>query len=202
MVGQAVAITGSKITQVGEVSDVYRTAGRQTTVIDCKGKLIVPGFTDSHIHFLMGGERLNSVQLGGVRTKEEFIRRIRDFAEEHPNEWIVGGDWDHILWGGELPDRAWIDSVTPNNPVWLNRKEGHMYLANSLAMKLAKVKDNDEAIAGGELKVEGGTIMRDSSGRMTGLFKDNAIDLIYRHVPKPTEKESLAALKASSDYAV
>ena len=196
----AISIKGNKIANIGNTSDVYKTASKYTKIVDCKNKLIVPGFTDSHIHFLMGGERLTSVQLAGVKTKDDFIKRIKDFALEHPNEWIIGGDWDHTLWGGELPERSWIDAVTPNNPVWLNRKEGHMYLANSLAMKLSNVKDDENSA--NELKVVGGTIVRNAAGKMTGLFKDNAIDLIYKHVPKPTEKESLAALNAATEYAV
>ena len=84
--------------------------------------------------------------------------------------WITSGDWDHENWGGMLPSREWIDSVTMDHPVWINRLDGHMSLANSLALKLAGITD--------EVKdVQGGTIVRDKSGKITGIFKDNATAL-------------------------
>ena len=103
----------------------------------------------------MGGERLISVQLANCPSKEEFVKRIKEHAlQRKEGEWITGGDWDHELWGGDnrLPDRAWIDAVTPNNPVWINRKEGHQYLANTLALQLAGLDPQNIP------DVEGGTV--------------------------------------------
>ena len=86
--------------------------------------MVVPGFIDSHVHFLAGGLNLASVHLRDAKTPAEFIARIRAFgATVTPGTWITGGDWDNQNWGGQLPERSWIDSITPNNPVWINRLE-------------------------------------------------------------------------------
>ena len=107
--------------------------------------------------------------------------------------WITGGDWDHTLWGGELPTRDWIDAVTPDNPVWLNRLDGHMSLANTEAIRAAHVADDVKDVPGGE-------IVRDSAGRPTGVFKDNALSLIDRAVPDPTMQQRLDATIAAMNY--
>lgn len=190
---EAIALNGDRIAVVGSNSDVERALGR-TKPIDAHGQMVVPGFIDSHVHFLGGGFQLASVQLRDARTKEEFIRRIRDFARTVPaGTWILGGDWDHTLWGGELPRHEWIDSVTPHNPVWINRLDGHMSLANSLATAAAKV---DRTTA----DVRGGTIVRDAHGEPTGIFKDNATGLIDRAVPDLTPEMSARALDAAMKY--
>jgi predicted amidohydrolase YtcJ len=137
---------------------------------------------------------LASVQLRDARTPEEFISRIKGFAATvQPGTWITGGDWDHQNWGGELPQSAWIDSVTPDNPVWINRLDGHMALANGAAMRAAKVP-----ATGGD--VAGGTITRDPAGHPSGIFKDNAQELIDRVVPDPTPTMLDRALDAAMTY--
>src|SRR4029450_11693416 len=109
-------------------------------VIDAAGQMVVRVFIDSHVHFVDGGFRLSSVQLRDAKTPAEFIARIKAFAASAPSgAWITRGDWDHERWGGALPRRDWIDSITPNNPVWVNRLDGHMSLANSAALRAAKV---------------------------------------------------------------
>jgi predicted amidohydrolase YtcJ len=124
------------------------------------------------------------------------VRRIAEFAEGRAEgEWITGGDWDHTLWGGQLPARDWIDEVTPNNPVWINRLDGHMALANSAALAVAGVSDETA-------EVEGGTIVRDESGAPTGVLKDNAMQLVERAVPSPTDVQYDQALDAAMDYLV
>ena len=113
-------------------------------MIDANWCFITPGFTDSHIHFLMGGERLNSVKLKNANTQQKFMEALASYANSiEPGKWITGGDWDSYEWGCDLPDRHLIDSVTPNNPVWIGRHEGHMYLANTLALTLAGLLDKE-----------------------------------------------------------
>ena len=119
---QAVGISGDRISIVGSNEEVRRNASSATRTIDAQGSMVAPGFIDSHVHFLTGGLNLASVQLRDAHSPAEFISRIKAFAATlQPGVWITGGDWDHQNWGGELPQRSWIDSVTPNNPVWINR---------------------------------------------------------------------------------
>ncbi len=191
---EAIAVAGSRIAGVGSWDEVSRLAAPSTQVIDAHGRLVVPGFIDCHVHFLEGGFRLSSVNLRDAATPAEFIRRIKAYAEEvGPGVWITGGDWDHALWGGQLPNHEWIDSVSTRNPVWVNRLDGHMALANSLAMRMAGVSAETQ-------DVEGGTIIRDAYGNPTGIFKDNAMGLIDRVVPEPDQTQKERALLAAMNY--
>ena len=156
--------------------------------------MVVPGLIDSHIHLIDGGLRLSSVQLRDAGSREEFVRRISEYTHKQAKgAWITGGDWDHTRWGGELPSRDWIDAVTPDNPVWINRLDGHMALANTAAMRAAHVADDVKDVPGGE-------IVRDGAGQPTGVFKDNALSLIDRAQPDPTMQQRLDAAVAAMDY--
>ncbi len=141
---EAMALSGDRILAVGSIQELKPYINKQTLLVKAaEGQLIVPGFIDNHTHFMDGGYMLASVQLRDAKTPAEFIKRIKEFAKTvKPGTWIIGGAWDHQLWGGELPERAWIDSVTKDNPVWINRLDGHLNLANSLALKLAGVTDD------------------------------------------------------------
>jgi predicted amidohydrolase YtcJ len=190
---EAIAISGSRITAVGSTADIRKIAGG-ATVVDLAGAFVVPGFIDSHVHFLDGGLRLASVQLRDASTRDEFVARVKAFAAAVPaGTWITGGDWDHTLWGGELPRRDWIDAATPDNPVWVNRLDGHMALANSAALKAAGVRDDQKDVDGGE-------IVRDPRGRPTGLLKDNAMSLVESKVPVPGKDMEDRALAAAMKY--
>ena len=161
---EAVAIAGDRVAAVGSSAEIKAHARPGTDVIDLGGAFVTPGFTDSHVHFVDGGFRLTSVQLRDARTPQEFAARIKAFAESvPPGTWITGGDWDHQLWGGELPRRDWIDAATPNHPVWVNRLDGHMALANAAALKAAGLTRDVKDVAGGE-------ISRDAKGELTGLL--------------------------------
>lgn len=191
---EAIAVRGERIAAVGSSAEVKKLTDASTQMIDGRGKMVVPGFIDSHVHFIDGGFRLSSVQLRDAKTPEEFVRRIKAFAATVPKgTWIQGGDWDHELWGGTLPTRAWIDSVTPDNPVWVNRLDGHMKLANSAALAAAGI---DKSTA----NVNGGTIVRLPNGEPAGVFKDNAMDLIDAEVPDPTPEQEDRALDSAMAY--
>ncbi|WP_428304631.1 amidohydrolase [Lacipirellula sp.] len=192
---EAVAIDGDRIAFVGSRSNAAAKLRPDAQVIDAGDGLVVPGMIDSHIHLIDGGLHLTSVQLRDAATREEFVKRIAEFAkrERRPGAWITGGDWDHTVWGGEMPDREWIDAVTPETPVWISRLDGHMALANSAAMRVAGVGDDVKDVAGGE-------IVRDANGRPTGVFKDNAMTLIDRAAPPTSQGERLEAAVAAMTY--
>jgi predicted amidohydrolase YtcJ len=184
--------SAGRIAAVGTSEQIAKLSA--VTVIDARGQMVTPGFTDAHVHFVDGGFALASVQLRDAGSKAEFIRRIRDYARTLPKgAWVTNGDWDHTNWGGELPERSWIDSVTPNNPVWINRLDGHMSLANSLTLRLAKVDASATAVSGGE-------IVRNAAGELSGVFKDNAMDLIWRAVPQPPAPMEDRALDTAMAY--
>jgi predicted amidohydrolase YtcJ len=189
---QALVIDGAALTFVGANEDARKANAAQT--VDAGGRLIVPGFTDAHTHFREGGFGLASVQLRDARTRDEFVARIKAFAATVPaGSWITGGNWDHSLWGGELPTREWIDAVTPDHPVWINRLDGHMSLANSAALKLAGVTRATR-------DVPGGAIVRDRKGEPTGVLKDNAMGLVDAAVPEPSAEMKDRALVAAMKY--
>jgi len=190
----AIAVSGERITLVGTSAAVKKLASSGTRVVDAKGMMVVPGFIDSHVHFISGGFGLSSVQLRDAKTPAEFIRRIKAYAATVPaGTWITEGNWDHEQWGGELPRRDWIDSVTPNNPVWINRLDGHMGLANSAALRAAGVDASSSDIAGG-------TIVRSADGAPTGILKDNAQSLIDRAVAEPSPEVVDRAVDAAFAY--
>ncbi len=190
---EAIAVAGDRIALVG-TSDEIRKAAGQAETIDLQGRFVTPGFVDAHVHFLEGGFRLTSVHLRDANTREEFVSRLEAFAATvRPGTWILGGDWDHTLWGGELPRRDWIDAVTPDHPVWVNRLDGHMALANTAALRAAGLTDTITDVPGGE-------IVRDAKGRPTGLLKDNAMDLVAAKVPPASAEQNDRALDAAMTY--
>jgi len=190
---EAVAVRGDRIAAVG-TSEEIRRASAGGEVVDAEGRLVVPGFIDTHVHFVDGGFRLASVQLRDAATREEFVSRIEAFAAAVPEgTWITGGDWDHTLWGGELPTREWIDAVTPRHPVWINRLDGHMALANSAAFAAAGLTSATPEVSGGE-------IVRGARGEPAGVLKDNAMALIHRVVPPPSAVMEDRALQSAMRY--
>jgi hypothetical protein len=198
---EAVAICGDTIARVGSNADVRGLAGPRTRVIDAGGRLLLPGFNDAHVHLISGAAEIVGVDLRPSKDETDLARRLGDFAARLPGgRWITGGYWDHEAWPGKsLPTRAQIDAVTPDHPVFVQRLDGHMALVNTLALKLAAVTKETQA-------PEGGAIVRDASGEPSGVFKDNAMDLISRVIPPDTPEETLekasAALKLAASLGV
>jgi len=185
----AIAIKRNEILYVGK--DYESLKGSSTEMIDLGGKLVLPGFIDNHTHFLSGGYNLSSVDLRQAKTRQEFIAILKEFCQKLSDDrWILGGDWDHEAWGGDLPERSWIDSVTGNHPVFVSRYDGHMALANSKALELAGVNRNTKVPAGGEMK-------RDAKGEYTGVLKDGAMSLVEKVIPDASEKELDEYLQAA-----
>ncbi|HYE65478.1 MAG TPA: amidohydrolase [Pyrinomonadaceae bacterium] len=194
---EAVAVYGNRIVAVGSTKEIRRLAGPRTRVVNAGGRLILPGFNDSHVHFLSGGFQLSSVDLRDADSPQEFAERIRRFAEQRrSNHWITGGDWDHERWpGAPLPTKELIDAFTPETPVFVNRLDGHMALANSLALKLAGVTRETK-------DPPGGFIVRDpQTGEPTGILKDAAMSFVYKVIPEPSFEEKLAAARAATEHA-
>ena len=190
---EAVAVSGNMVVGVGSNGDIAGLIGPDTEVLTADSGMLVPGFIDTHVHFVYGGAGLSSVQLRDAATPEEFTRRIADYASGlEPGEWVLNGTWDHEMWGGELPTRDWIDAVTPDNPVWVDRLDGHMGLANSLALEAAGVDADSPDIDGGE-------IVRDENGRPTGVLKDNAMFAVFEAIPGASnsllDRQALAAMQ-------
>jgi len=193
----AVAILGNRIAAFGSTPEMRALAAPGTRVIDAGGKLVLPGFNDAHVHFLMGGFSLANVDLRDAQSPQEMARRLSDYARKLPKgRWILGGDWDHEKWpAAPLPTREMIDAATPDNPVGGNRLDGHMALANSLALKLAGVTKETK-------DPPGGVIVRDpKTGQPTGILKDAAEELVDRAVPEKTFEEKHIAARAATEHA-
>jgi predicted amidohydrolase YtcJ len=194
---EAVAIWGNRIAAVGASEEIRALASTKTKLIDAQKRLLLPGFNDAHVHFLTGGFSLSNVDLRDAESRAELARRLTQYARKLPKgAWIVGGDWDHERWpGAPLPTKEMIDAATPDNPVFVNRLDGHMALANSLALKLAGISKETA-------DPPGGLLVRDSkTGEPTGILKDAAEALIERVIPQRTLEEKRAAARAASDYA-
>ncbi|HUP89426.1 MAG TPA: amidohydrolase [Longimicrobiales bacterium] len=195
---EAIAVRQGKIVYVGSTKAVLGFKGPQTREIKLNGRLVVPGFMDSHTHFINGGFALGSVNLRPAKTPQEFTRILRDYVKTYPKgRWITEGDWDHEAWpGAPLPRHEWIDAVTPDNPVAVNRLDGHMIVVNAKALEIAGItRDTKDP--------PGGTIVRDArTGEPTGVLKDAAMDLIWRRIPEATAQERSEALHRAQAHAL
>jgi predicted amidohydrolase YtcJ len=193
---EAVAILGDRIVAVGSSQEVDAWRGAQTHVLDAGGKRLLPGFDDAHVHFMPGGSQLDNVQLNDATSPQEFARRIGQRAAiTAKGEWLQGGDWDETKWNpAQLPTRELIDPVTGQTPVAVGRYDGHMILANSLALKLAGITAQTTDPAGG-------VIVRDAQGNPTGALKDAAADLVYKVIPAPTHDQRRHAIERALGHA-
>ncbi|MFT4253861.1 MAG: amidohydrolase [Caulobacter sp.] len=175
----SIGLIGDRIAVVGDEAVKARTTGA-TRIVDLDGAFVTPAFIDNHTHFLLGSTMLSQVNLRDAADRATFAERVGARARARPGEWVEGGHWDEQLWGGQLPTREWIDAVTPNTPVAVARLDLHMYLLNSLALKLAGItRDTPDP--------PGGVIVRDAKGEPTGIIKDNAKPLVERVITAPSE---------------
>ncbi len=189
---QAVAVLGDRIVAVGSTKEIRAWRGPHTQLIDAAGKRLVPGFNDAHVHFVDGGAQLDYVQLNDASSSQEFARRVRErAARSTKGEWMLGGDWDETKWSpAQLPTRELIDAVTPDTPVALDRYDGHMVLANTLALKMAGITAQTP-------DPDGGLIVHDRAGNPTGALKDAAMDMLYKVIPPMShEQRRRAVLRA------
>lgn len=179
----SVAVLNGRIVAVGSDESVKAWSGARTQLVDAGGRRLLPGFNDSHVHLIDGGVSLEAVQLNDAGSNSEFVRRIGAFVAHTPKgEWIRGGEWDETKWSpAELPTRQQIDAATPDNPVAIERYDGHMVLVNSRALKLA-------GITSATPDPPGGLIVHDPHGEPTGALKDAAMGLVDRVIP-PANRE-------------
>ncbi len=189
---EALAIKGDRILAAGKDEDVAPYQGPETVVVDLKGHFVVPGFNDAHMHLTDAGFKRLTVDLTGARTLEEFRARVaRRVETAEPGEWITGSGWDETLWRNkELPTRWDIDEVASNHPVYLERVDGHVAVANTRALKMAHV-----TLASKD--PEGGEIARDDSGQPNGVLRETARELVTSIIPPPSPEKRRQAVEAA-----
>jgi predicted amidohydrolase YtcJ len=189
---QAIAVRGDRIEAVGENAEILKLKGPDTEVIDLGGKFIIPGFNDAHAHLSEGGsERLN-VNLLGVKSLEEFRERIRAKVNAAaPGDWVLGGGWDENLWPVKTVPTRWdVDEVSGDHPVFLQRVDGHIAVANTRALQLASI-----TIASRDPK--GGKIDRDSNGQPNGILRETARAAVVNAIPEPTHDKRRQAMESA-----
>jgi predicted amidohydrolase YtcJ len=189
---EALAVRGDRILAVGNEADILKLKGPATTVVDLKGHFVMPGFNDAHMHLTNAGFKKLTVDLTGTRSLEEFRERIRKrVATAAPMEWITGSGWDETLWQvKELPNRWDIDEVTTDHPVYMERIDGHVAVANTLALKLSRV-----TLASKD--PEGGEIGRDATGQPDGILRETAKEMVKEAIPSPTPDKRRQAIEAA-----
>jgi len=201
---EGLAITGDRIAAVGTTAEIRRVAGPRTRLIDLKGAFVSPGFNDAHVHVDATGALLVGVNLLDVHSEPPFVERVRGAASRLPKgSWILRGDWGaYEQWSagsaGATPDaaaapftphRRMIDAVSPDHPVFVNRFDRSMFLANGLALKLAGITESTPAPPGGE-------IVKDADGRLTGILKGAAADVVRKVIPPIGFEQRLVQVRA------
>jgi predicted amidohydrolase YtcJ len=185
---QAVAVKDQRIVFVDSNQDAAKFRGAKTRIIDLGGHTVVPGMTDSHCHIFGIGEREMNLNLEGTHTREDFLAKVKErVAKTEPGKWITGRGWIETFWKPpQFPTRQDLDAIAPDNPVFLTRADGHAAIANTAALKSAKIdKDTPNPFGGQILK---------TNGEPNGMLLDNAMDLVATNIPKPTDAEREQAL--------
>lgn len=183
----SLAVTGERIMAVGH-DEVRELVGPRTEVVDLSGKLLLPGFQNAHIHAVYGGMELAECDLSGTVGVDEYLRRIREFADDHPEStWITGGGWSLESFEGGLPNRQLLDSVVPDRPVYLVNRDHHGAWANTRALELAGVTRDTPDPADGRIE-------REVDGTPSGVLQEGATGLVARLVPAKTAADRLDGL--------
>ncbi len=188
---EAVAVKTNRIVFVGSNEDAKKFHAAK--IVDLHGRTMVPGFTDSHCHIFGIGEREMRLNLEGTNSREDFLGRVKERVDKTgPGKWITGRGWIETFWKPpQFPTCQDLDKIAPNNPVFLTRADGHASIANSAALRIARIdKDTVDPF--------GGQILR-KNGEPNGMLLDNAQDFVARNIPKPTEGEREEALLRGID---
>ncbi|XP_020592911.1 uncharacterized protein LOC110033320 isoform X2 [Phalaenopsis equestris] len=193
---EALAVRNGRIIRIGSDASVRGLIGHRTHELNLEGKVVLPGFIDSHVHLIFAGLQMGRVKLQGIKRKEDFVMMVKKAVKDKlPGDWLLGGGWNNDIWGGELPAASWIDDITPDNPVWFSRMDGHMGLANSLALRVAGVTNLS-------LNPIGGTILKTINGDPTGLLIDSAMKLVLTVIPEISVHGRQDAMIRASKYAL
>jgi len=188
--GEALAVLGDRILAVGARDEIMKLKGPETKIVDLDGHFVMPGFNDAHMHLASAGLEKMNVNMVGAKTLDEFRDRLRAKVEAAgPAEWVVGEGWDETLWPVKVPPTRWdLDEVSGNHPVYLERVDGHIGVANTRALQLASV-----TVASRD--PEGGKIDRDDSGTPTGILREKAQEAVQAVIPKPTHEKRRQAIE-------
>lgn len=195
---QALAIKGDRILAIGSAEQISRHIGKATRVTDLKGRFAMPGFNDAHVHLANGGQAKLAIDFTGAASLAEFQQRIRArLTSYQPGEWITGRGWDHTLWPAKkFPTRYDLDAVSKEHPMLFSRVDGHVAVANSLALQLAGITRETKNPAGGEIE-------RDANGEPTGMLKEGAaIGMVSRKIPPRTAEQRRRGIELALAEAV
>ena len=181
----AFLISNGKITAVGDIDSLEKKYLTRE-ILDAGGKAVYPGFIDAHAHFYEYGLGLQDVKLVGLKSWEAIVDTVNSYARNKPDGWIIGNGWDQNIWANKaFPNKAKLDSLFPVRPVLLSRVDGHAAIANQAALNIAGIKPGQKII-GGEIETV--------NGKLTGILVDNAVGIVTRKIPAPTEQMTQAAL--------
>lgn len=191
----AVAIRDGRIVAVGDDAAIKASVGTSAEWVDLDGRFVTPGLVDAHVHFQHFALSLQNIDVDGTPTRDAALERVAAFAAQSEGTgWLRGRGWSQDMWPGHaFPTAADLDQIAPNRPVYLSHKSGHAAWVNSLAMKMARVDEHTADPPGGQ-------IQRDAAGRPTGIFFEDAIDLVSSHIPRPTPNEIAAAMRRAQAY--
>ncbi|MHC4769838.1 MAG: amidohydrolase, partial [Planctomycetota bacterium] len=187
------AVRDGRFIHVGDRDE--SVVGPQTRRIDARSRVVLPGLIDAHLHMLSGGAQLQRLQLRDARDRQDFIRRVRDWADTlPPDAWVLGGRWSVESWAApRQPTKEWVDEAAGRHPLYLSRMDGHSALVNSVALHRAGITND------GPPDPPGGVIDRDPrTGEPTGILREQAMDLVARHIPTPTLRDQVSALRGAA----
>ena len=184
---EAVVVENGRILFVGSTPDARAAwSDSRTKMVNLEGKLMLPGFIDNHTHFADGGMYLLGVDLRGAKSTTEFKAILKKYVETHKGEWIKSGNWDHEAWEvKELPTKEMVDEFSKETPIFIDRFDGHMALANSKALTLAGITKDTKSPDGGEI------VKDPKTGEPTGVMKDAAMTLIYNIIPPISPEQKI-----------
>jgi predicted amidohydrolase YtcJ len=191
-----IAIKNGRIIAVDRTYKIRDMMIRGTKRVDARGRLVVPGFNDSHTHFMAIGNLFSSINLKNVRRPAEVSERLRHYSRFLPKgRWIQGGNWNNSDWApNSLPTKELLDAATPDNPVFLYGNDPNIAVANSLALKIAGIRKNSRP-------PQGGKIMLGADGEPNGILRGTAVLLVKAQVPRLATKELLAVAETATNYA-